>query len=74
MTCIVKVQRPLFTFSKVEEVLIYNADRSVEVFVDMTEDLLERMDDSFKEYFYYTIEDGILILGKKVPPSKQPKW
>lgn len=74
MTHIVKVQRPLFTTSNVEEVLIYNADRSVEALIDMDETLRERMGDSFKEYFYYTIQDSILILGKKVPPSKQPKW
>ena len=67
---IVKVQLPLFSSEKNPPALIYNKDRKIYATVPVTEEVVELMGDSAKEFFHAEIEDGNIVLGDKAPWQK----
>ncbi len=66
---IVKVQVPLRTNYEEPLALVYNRDRSYQVFMQITEDLKIAMDGHYKKFFYahYDKENNHTVLDKAAP-------
>jgi hypothetical protein len=80
---IIKVQKPLATYGMPPKALIYNEDRSVEIYVPMSKDMDELFGNDVKQYWEAKlgehpggevyIGDGttLLTLFKKL---EEPNW
>lgn len=64
---IVKVQIPLATNSKEALALVYNKDRSYEVFMEITDELLKSMGREYKKFFYahYDRKNNLTVLDRE---------
>lgn len=64
---IVKVQVPISTNEEVPQALIYNRDRSIQVMIPVTPELVEKMGASrLKTYHRSEFIDGHLIIHERV--------
>lgn len=64
---IFKIQVPVFTTLATPVALIYNEDRSIEVTVEVTDELLEFMDGELKLFAEGRVEDGIFNIDSLAP-------
>jgi hypothetical protein len=64
---IVKVQVSLDTNLPVQQVLVYNEDRSVLYQGDITPEIVQHMDGCFKAYFYAHIDGKLIVLDRLAP-------
>jgi hypothetical protein len=67
---IVKVQIPITTNDPHPKSYVYDRHREIEEFFPITPDLLERMNNRLKVYFYATLEDGDLNLQEEAPEQE----
>lgn len=66
---IVKVQIPLKSLLKFPKAMVYNQDRTFDVFMEITDELLKVMGDEVKMFFHadYDGETHNTILGNVAP-------
>lgn len=64
---IVKVQVPISYNTDKPLALIYNKDRSVEVYIECSKELMDRMAGELRVFFKAEIVMGQIVLLEKVP-------
>lgn len=64
MKTILKVELVL---DPIDQAVMYSQDRSINWKGDLTDNMRELMDGSFKKFFYATVEEGVITLNAVAP-------